>query len=308
MASNEDTTAAELPPHSMTDFMVPPEAIDAFVEANPPALLSLIGSDTPWPLVAVLGTLLEASEHLLKDHNCDRHGWERVVYARDYAAAYLREARPKTIMRLNAEQSSVSALLLTLHRHRSYADRFAVPVELLLRGGTRRAATGGDGVMSDQEKIKALRAALREALQYRAHRRPCEVAITDFCTCGMKQVADRGTPRTGAERVSTRAVWYRVVDGRRAPPLDEWDNPVGSGQSYARVLEVPVIRRTPKGVWVEGFDRVERFVLLDARKRWACPTFEEAVDSFRARKQRQAKIPRAQLMHVDRVLDARGAR
>ena len=44
-------------------------------------------------------------------------------------------------------------------------------------------------------------------------------------------------------------------------------------------------RATPKGAWVCG-----RFVLLSATKRWACPTEEEALESFMARKRKQIRI------------------
>lgn len=47
-----------------------------------------------------------------------------------------------------------------------------------------------------------------------------------------------------------------------------------------------VTKRTPKGArLVEG-----RFVLLTARKRWACNTRQEALESFVARKRRQIDI------------------
>lgn len=87
-------------------------------------------------------------------------------------------------------------------------------------------------------------------------------------------------------------VWYyRYVDHRmidRGPFI---------------VLErYPVIRETPKGVWLAlGFgDR--RFVLRTARKRWACPTEDEALESFKARKRRQCRILRAQLKHAATAL------
>ncbi|WP_237133761.1 hypothetical protein [Pseudohongiella sp. O18] len=37
---------------------------------------SWYGADTPWPLHDVLIALAEATQHLLDDHNCDRHGHE----------------------------------------------------------------------------------------------------------------------------------------------------------------------------------------------------------------------------------------
>ncbi|WP_315740040.1 MULTISPECIES: hypothetical protein [unclassified Bradyrhizobium] len=46
-----------------------------------------------------------------------------------------------------------------------------------------------------------------------------------------------------------------------------------------------IISRTPKGAWISG-----RFVLLTATKRWACPTEEEALESFIARKRKQISI------------------
>lgn len=59
-----------------------------------------------------------------------------------------------------------------------------------------------------------------------------------------------------------------------------------------------VTKETPKGVWLEG----RRFVLRGARKRFACPTVEEAAESFVARKRRQINILRAQLRHAEAAL------
>jgi len=98
--------------------------------------------------------------------------------------------------------------------------------------------------------------------------------------------------------------WYRVHDGRYAPALDEWGESVRGGRSYVSTVPFRVLRETPKGVWLEdgGAFGGKRFVLRDARKRFACPTQEEALESFRARKQRQLKILQAQVRHVETVL------
>jgi hypothetical protein len=98
-------------------------------------------------------------------------------------------------------------------------------------------------------------------------------------------------------------VWYRVVDFRYAPTLDEWDRPQGDGQSALKVSEYLVVRHTERGVWLhlDGWGR--RFVLRDARKRFACPTLKEAWESFRARKERQLRLLTAQIAHVRRVLE-----
>jgi hypothetical protein len=99
-------------------------------------------------------------------------------------------------------------------------------------------------------------------------------------------------------------VWYRVVDLRYAPTLDEWDRPQGNGRSAVQVREYPVLRHTERGVWLEGYGETgRRFVLRDARKRFACPTREEAWESFRARKQKQLRLLTAQIAHVRRVLE-----
>lgn len=92
--------------------------------------------------------------------------------------------------------------------------------------------------------------------------------------------------------------WYRVVDGRYAAPLDEWERPLGSGRAFVTLISLRVIKTTPKGVRLED----GRFVLRDARKRYACPTETEAWESWFARKQRQLTILEAQVDQVYEVL------
>lgn len=103
--------------------------------------------------------------------------------------------------------------------------------------------------------------------------------------------------------------WYRVEDHRTAPSLDEWENPIpGSGRLHITIYPYRVLRHTPKGVWLEDHTQPGgRFVLKDSRKRFACPTKEEAIESFIARKRRQCEILKAQLDHVERVLTVAGA-
>lgn len=58
-----------------------------------------------------------------------------------------------------------------------------------------------------------------------------------------------------------------------------------------------VVRHTPQGVWLyaDSRDRGGRWVSKTARKRWAYPTKEEALDSFRYRKRKQVAIYTARL-------------
>lgn len=66
--------------------------------------------------------------------------------------------------------------------------------------------------------------------------------------------------------------------------------------------EFQVLSHTKCGVWikVEYWDffpskpytekNLKKFVMSPAIKRWACPTKQEALDSFKARKEKQIKI------------------
>jgi hypothetical protein len=88
----------------------------------------------------------------------------------------------------------------------------------------------------------------------------------------------------------TNEVFHRYDDQHYAPMLDEFDDPIGVGTHKLVHRTYPVIKRTPKGVWLSmGFGE-KRFVLLTARKRYALPTKAEALESFLLRKSRQEDI------------------
>jgi hypothetical protein len=84
-------------------------------------------------------------------------------------------------------------------------------------------------------------------------------------------------------------VWYRVE---------------GSTEPYVRELRVRKV--TECGVWLDDYGwrmgEGDRFVLRDARKRYACPTKEEAWVSFIARKRRHLRILQAQAKAVEYAL------
>jgi hypothetical protein len=62
-----------------------------------------------------------------------------------------------------------------------------------------------------------------------------------------------------------------------------------------------VVKTTRCGVWIEAsFNR--RFVLNSAHKRYACPTIEEALASYHARKRRHVGILRHQLARAEAAL------
>ena len=96
--------------------------------------------------------------------------------------------------------------------------------------------------------------------------------------------------------------WFRYEDRRYAPPVDEFDRPIGEGSMDIMLRKYPVIKYTPKGVWLDLSFNDHRFVLIGARKRFACPTVEEAKVSFIARKRRQASIYRARMNSAEKAI------
>lgn len=73
-------------------------------------------------------------------------------------------------------------------------------------------------------------------------------------------------------------VWFRFIDPYTAgePPF---------------LLRIRVARHTPKGVWLDEYG-VEKFVLKDARRRYAYPTEALALDSYIERKKSQIQHAR----------------
>lgn len=97
--------------------------------------------------------------------------------------------------------------------------------------------------------------------------------------------------------------WYRYSDIATAPPLDEWDNPVGPSGVIIHLNAFKVLKHTPKGVQLDIGWEDTRLVLHSATRRFACPTIEEAKISFLARKERQLGIYLARAKHVRRVIE-----
>ncbi|UMO76015.1 hypothetical protein [Planktothrix phage Pra-JY27] len=95
-----------------------------------------------------------------------------------------------------------------------------------------------------------------------------------------------------SEVASGGVVLYRVEDIRYAAPADEFGDPQpGRGTFVLVIHEHQVARVTPKGWRL----KCGRFVLREANKRFACPTVQEAFDSYEARRNRQIRILEARL-------------
>jgi hypothetical protein len=105
-----------------------------------------------------------------------------------------------------------------------------------------------------------------------------------------------------ADTPPTSEVYYRFEDRREADwdPWAEFEQP-NTSHCVVRICELPVLKHTPKGVWVKtnyGWRR-GRFILHTSTKRYACATLEEAYQSFLARKERQASIHRTRMLHAE---------
>lgn len=95
--------------------------------------------------------------------------------------------------------------------------------------------------------------------------------------------------------------WYRIEDHLVSAGVDEFDNPLGPAQLQISVREFEVEKETPKGVWLRStFFR--RFVLRDARKKYACPSKEAALESFLARKKKQRNIYAARVARAENAM------
>lgn len=62
-----------------------------------------------------------------------------------------------------------------------------------------------------------------------------------------------------------------------------------------------IVKRTEHGAWIDNYGN-KRFVNLESKKRYACPTVQEALDSYHARKRRQVGILRHQLKQAEAAL------
>lgn len=94
--------------------------------------------------------------------------------------------------------------------------------------------------------------------------------------------------------METQTFWYRFEEVSYSAGLDEWEQPLGPSEVKVHLRQFPVTIQTPKGVWIDAWNG-PRFVLRDARKRYACPTKEEARVSFIARKKAQIRIYNARI-------------
>lgn len=104
--------------------------------------------------------------------------------------------------------------------------------------------------------------------------------------------------------VKTFGTLYRYDDVQYSAGTDERGDPLPcAGEVRVHLTEYGIVKRTEQGAWIEGFER-PKFVNLTRRKRFACATKQEAMESFLARKSRQRAILSSQLNRVDKAVQA----
>ena len=95
-------------------------------------------------------------------------------------------------------------------------------------------------------------------------------------------------------------LWYRISDDVSGSFNEDGDL-IGSFTPALRLDKYTVKRYTPKGVVLSVRGR-DRFCLIKSNKRFACPTIEEAVESYKARKTKQIQILKSNLERAERYL------
>lgn len=107
------------------------------------------------------------------------------------------------------------------------------------------------------------------------------------CTCkSLPEPPSDICPTHGEKEVWYRYDYISLNDGR----VDLW------------LRTFPVVRRTPKGVWVKPEYEPKKFILTNAHKRYACPTKDEALESFIKRKEKQLRLLSAQVKNIESAL------
>lgn len=92
-------------------------------------------------------------------------------------------------------------------------------------------------------------------------------------------------------------VLWRCKARRYSYIIDADADKFGVTEPRLEMLWYRIIKRTPKGARLYG-----KFVLLTAKKQWACETEAQALTSFIARKERQISILNAKLQSAKQDL------
>jgi hypothetical protein len=105
-------------------------------------------------------------------------------------------------------------------------------------------------------------------------------------------VAARGEPPPAAKgsTPSPPATAYRYEWRRYAPPVDEFDRPTGAGRAALELHSYEIQSETRCGFWITVWCGTRRFVRAGAKRQFAHKTKQEALASFRKRRERYLAI------------------
>ena len=97
-------------------------------------------------------------------------------------------------------------------------------------------------------------------------------------------------------------VFYRYEDRLFSAGVDDRGDPLGPPEVRLCLIELRVVRLTPKCAILDYYGEEKR-ILLSAHRRFACPTIEEAKISYRRRKLKQIEILTSQLDNIRKALN-----
>lgn len=119
------------------------------------------------------------------------------------------------------------------------------------------------------------------------------VTYCGYCTCRTISPPCACKCHAGnVDYLNAERVYYRVDDVY----MDD--------RTVVEISEYPVVRETRCGVVIGLGAGQEKWVRYGGRKRWAYPTREQAIDSFRARKRRLIEICKWRIECAEELLAA----
>lgn len=75
-----------------------------------------------------------------------------------------------------------------------------------------------------------------------------------------------------------------------------------AAENHLVCIGYPVLNYTPKGTWIDTGLGKKRFVRRESRKKFACSTIAEAVESLQRRRERQITVLAARLRRAHEEL------
>lgn len=98
-----------------------------------------------------------------------------------------------------------------------------------------------------------------------------------------------------------KTYFYRVEETTYSAGVDEWGDALPGGPTRPNLYLFEVLKYTRCGAWLDVYGE-RKFVNLQRNKRFALPTTEEAIASYKARKKRQIEIYAARINKIKEAL------